>query len=171
MQTAMSRARPVTPSRQTETVRYTALVDLTIEQFVPMNGVWGDSPCIAATISPPKDISPPPYPAVPVFSGDGETIKINVPEGYDGDVRLIYRLADPRYLLLGAAFKNPDGGVGRMQFRRIGLEHTCSGSEMSVIDTCQPQWNDVNFTYVILVQEVATANIGLIDPGIQTNED
>ena len=38
---------------------------------------------------------------------------------------------------------------------------------MTVADACLDRYNGVEFTYVILVQEVATGNIGLIDPGIE----
>jgi hypothetical protein len=39
---------------------------------------------------------------------------------------------------------------------------------MVVTDACMKQCDNVTFSYVILVQEVATANIGLIDPEIET---
>ena len=145
---------------------YTATVLIAIEEFVPMTGVVGQSPSIAATISPPRDTSAQPAP-VPVFSGDGESILITVPKGYVGSVQLTYQLPDPRYVLLGVAFKGPNGGVGRVEFRAIGIERDIYGSQLTVTDACMNVCNGIEFTYVILVQEVATGNIGLIDPDIE----
>src|SRR5262245_62338454 len=98
---------------------YSATVLLTIQQFVPMTGIFGQSPSIVATIAPPKDISPPPYPKTPVFSGDGQSITITTSRGYQGSVQLIYQLPDPRYVLLGADFKASSGDVGRLEFREV----------------------------------------------------
>lgn len=145
---------------------YSATVLLAINNFVPMTGIYGESPSIDATISPPNDISPVPSPGV--FSGDGESITITVPANYMGSVQLIYQLPDPRYVMLGAAFKGPNGGLGRLEFRSVGLSRDPYGSQMVVTDSCVDKCNDVEFSYVILVQEVGTANIGLIDPGIKT---
>jgi hypothetical protein len=146
---------------------YSATVLLTIQEFVPMTGIYGQSPSIVAVIAPPKDISPPPYPTPPVFSGDGQSITITVSRKYQGSVQLIYQLPDPRYVLIGVAFKAPDGDVGRMEFRDVLLDRDPSGSQMTVTDACDPKSSNIDFSYVILVQEVATANIGLIDPDIE----
>src|ERR1044072_6467 len=135
---------------------YSATVLLTIQEFVPMSGIYGQSPSIVATIAPPKDISPPPYPKTPVFSGDGESITVTVPRNYQGSVQLIYQLPDPRYVLLGAAFKAPNGDVGRLEFRDITLDRDPYGSQMSVTDSCDPRFNNIDFSYVILIQEVST---------------
>lgn len=147
---------------------YSATVLLTINNFVPMTGIYGQSPSIDATIAPPKDVSPPPYPSPPVFSGDGQSIKITVPKGYTGSVQLIYQLPDPRYMLLGVAFKAPNGDVGEMEFRDVSINRDAYGSQMTVTDSCVSECDHVTYSYVILVQEVATANIGLIDPEIET---
>ncbi len=140
---------------------YTATVLLAVQEFVPMNGVTGQSPSIAATISPPKDTSPLP---AGVFSGGGESIVVTTPQGYAGSVQLTYQLPDSRYVLVGVAFKNPNGGVGRVEFRTVGINRDPYGSQMTVTDSCVNQLNGVDYTYVILVQEVASGNIGLIDP-------
>lgn len=147
---------------------YTATVLLEIEKFVPMTGIYGESPSIDAVVHEPKDISP--GPKTDVFSGDGNTITITVPAGYEGSVQLIYQLPDSKYVLLGAAFKGPNGGVGREEFRNIALNRDPYGSEMTVTDSCMDQADTVTYSYVILVQEVATANIGLIDPDIETEQ-
>jgi len=147
---------------------YSATILVSIKKFVPMKGIYGHSPSITAVIAPPRDISPPPHPKKPVFTGDGQFIKVTVPKNYAGEVELIYQLPDPRYVLLGAAFKSPKGGVGRMEFRGVALSRDPYGSQMVVTDTCDESSNKINFSYVILVQEVATGNIGLIDPDVET---
>lgn len=136
-----------------------------------MNGVVGQSPSITATLSPPKDISPPPYPTPPVFSGDGQSITITVPKGYQGLVQLIYQLPDPRYVLLGAAFEGPNHDAGQLEFRDIDLNRDITGSQMVVTDSCDKQFDKIDYSYVILVQEVATGNIGIIDPDVETEEN
>ncbi len=145
---------------------YTANVLLTIETFVPMTGVIGQSPSIVAIIAPPKDTSALPAPA-PVFNGDGQSIVITVPKGYLGSVQLTYQLPDAKYVLLGVAFRGPNGGVGRVEFRGVGIERDLYSSQLTVTDSCVNLCNGIDFTYVILVQEVATGSIGLIDPDIE----
>jgi hypothetical protein len=150
---------------------YTATVLLVIREFVPMTGVYGQSPSCLALISPPKDTSAEPEPTGEVFSGDGESITITVPKGYAGSVQLTYQLPNPRYVLLGLAFKGAKGGVGQLEFRSVSIQRDTFGSQLTVTDSCLNKFNDVNYDYVILVQEVATANIGLIDPDVQTEEN
>lgn len=148
---------------------YSATVLLSIQEFIPMKGIFGQSPSIVAKIAPPQDISPPPHPNPPVFSGDGESITITVPKGYRGSVQLIYQLPDPKFVLLGAALKSPDGGVGRVEFRGVAVNRDPYSSQMLVTDSCASQCFGVKFAYVILVQEAATGNIGLIDPDVETD--
>jgi hypothetical protein len=143
---------------------YTATVLLAVNRFVPMQGVTGESSSIAATVFPPKDTSPPSPQSAEVFSGNGESIVVTTPKGYAGSVQLTYQLPDPRYVLLGIAFKNPNGGVGRVEFRSVGISRDIYGSQMTVIDSCVNPLDGVDYTYVILVQEVVSGNIGLIDP-------
>jgi len=154
---------------------YSATVLLKINSFLPMSGVWGEGPSIQAYIAPPKDISPGPEPASPIFTTktkkSGQSIVINVPNAYPGRVQLIYQLPDPRYVLLGLAFRGPNGGVGRVEFRDVALIRDPFGSQMTVTDSCDPNFDNVDFQYVILVQEVATGNIGLIDPDVETEDD
>jgi hypothetical protein len=147
---------------------YTATVHLEIKQFVPMTGIYGQSPSIVAIVHAPQDITP--GPDTDVFTKEGDKIIITVPKGYDGSVQLIYQLPDAKYVLLGAAFKGPNGGVGREEFRNIAINRDPFGSEMTVTDSCMDECSNVTYSYVILVQEVETANIGLIDPEIETQE-
>lgn len=149
---------------------YTATTQITIVEFKPMSGVIADSPCIAATISPPVNTSPqPPNQTVPVFSGDGESITITVPKGYTGSTQLTYQLFDSRYVLLGLAFQGPNGGAGRTEFSSIAIERDTTSTQITVTDACVPALAGIDFNYVILVQEAATGFIGIIDPDIETD--
>lgn len=144
---------------------YTATVQLTIQQFVPMNGILSESPSIDALISPPVDTSP--QPQTDVFSGDGESIIITVPPAYTGKVGLTYQLPDSRYVLLGLSFRSSQGGAARLQFPGIEIERDPTGGQITVICSCDPAGCNVDYPYVILVQEVSSGNIGLIDPDIE----
>lgn len=151
---------------------YTATTQLTINRFVPMNGVIGDSPSIDATISPPVNTSPQPAgQKVPVFTGDGQSIRITVPSGYTGSTQLTYQLFDSRYVLLGLAFETPAKGAGRTEFSALTINRDTTSSQIIVTDECVPELAGIDFNYVILVQEVATGFIGLIDPDIETDID
>jgi hypothetical protein len=153
---------------------YSATVLLTINSLVPMNGVWGQSPSIQATIGVPKDISPGPEP-FPIFStrtaGSGQSIIITIPTGYTGRVQLVYQLPDPAYVLLGVAFQGPQGDAGQMEFRDIELVRDSYGSQLTVTDSCDPDFDGEDYAYVILVQEISSGNIGLIDPDVETEEE
>jgi len=46
---------------------------------------------------------------------------VTAPNGYLGSVQLTYQLPDPKYVLLGLAFKGPNGGVGRLEFRGVAI--------------------------------------------------
>lgn len=145
---------------------YTATVQLTIEQFVPMNGVIAESPSIDAIVAPPVNTSP--QPQTDVFSGDGEHIAIKVPAGYEGKIGITYQLPDPRFVLLGFSFEAPEGGdPGCLEFPGIEIERDPTGGQATVICSCDPDYNNIDYSYVILVQEVATGNIGLIDPDVE----
>jgi len=141
---------------------YTATVQITINQFVPMNGLIQESPSIDATLAAPVNTSP--QPQTPVFSGTGEQIVITVPTGYEGKVSITYQLPTSDYVLLGFSFVNPNGGAGRLQFPGVEIERDPTGGDATVICSCAPDCYNVNYSYVILIQEVATGNIGLIDP-------
>ena len=154
---------------------YTATVQITINQFAPISG---QGPNIAATLAPPNNTSPtPPPPGPPVFSVNGDLITICVAQSYVGAVQLTFQLPDPNYVLLGIAVDptgTPSGtSVGRQQFRTITVNRDPTGSQLTVTDACLGDFNTIDFEYVILVQQVATGAIGIIDPGIdnETNEN
>jgi hypothetical protein len=146
---------------------YTATVQLAITRFVPMLGIIGKSPCTKAKMLPPVNTSP--QPQTPVFSGNGKSLKVRVPKGYDGAVVITYQLPDPNYVMVGIAYEPIKGGVGRHEFRSVGISRDDFGSQMAVTDSCLPDYMKVLYSYVILVQHVATGNIGAIDPEIETD--
>ena len=147
---------------------YTATTQITIAEFVPMTGVITTSPSIRATLSPPINTSPQPENQdVPVFTGDGESITVTVPKGYTGSTQLTYQLFDSRYVLLGLAFLNPSGGAGRIQFNCVDIDRDTTSTQITVTDACNPALAGIEYKYVILVQEVGTGQIGLIDPDIE----
>lgn len=140
---------------------YAATVNLAVMVFNPIGSPFP----IQAQIDPPVPIPPTPN---NIFSGDGDTIVVTLPNGVSGSVQLNYTLSDPKYVLLGIAFAPALGGVGRTEFPSIQIARTIKGSSMSVTDTCQTDFNEINFNYIILVQEVATGSIGVIDPEIES---
>lgn len=89
-----------------------------------------------------------------------------LPKGYVGTIGLTYQLPDPRYLLIGIAFnpKKSHGDSGCREFPTININRDPYGSQLTLIDACLPEFDQVVFNYVILVQEAATGLIGLIDP-------
>lgn len=152
---------------------YTATILITIDQFVPMNGVVAQSPSIVAQLSPPRDTSASQPPGGSVFAGNGESIVVTLPPTYVGSVLLTYQLPNPAYTLIGIAFRptpTPKGtDVGRQEFRTVNIQRDPFGSQMTVTDASLRALSGIDFNYVILVQEVASGNIGLIDPDIETD--
>ncbi len=147
---------------------YTATTEITIQSFTPLSGPIGKAPCIDATLSPPINTSPqPPNQGIPVFTGDGESIRVTIPQGYTGSTQLTYQLFDSRYVLLGLAFETPD--AGRTEFSALAINRDTTSSQIIVTDDCDPACAGIQYNYVILVQEVATGAIGAIDPDIETN--
>ncbi len=102
------------------------------------------------------------------FQGStGQLVVVTPPKHYTGPVQLNYLLNDPKYQILGLAFEPVGAGqVGQREFRTVALNRTEISSVMTVTDTLTPADANVTFTYGILVQEVATGYIGLIDPQI-----
>lgn len=159
---------------------YTATVLINIQPngFTPMFGVVSESKTIDAVLGAPQDTSPPsPQPAI--FSGgSGESIQITVPTGYQGSVQLTYQLPDNRYTLVGIAFTQATPAPSqqltesssRLEFPQVIIQRDLTGSQMIVTDECLDQYNNIVFDYVILVQEVESGNIGLIDPDVETGD-
>ncbi len=144
---------------------YSATIQIRINSFAPIT-----SGQIGATLSPPNNTSAPGTGGRNVFSGSGQNILVDVPPTYVGAVQLVFQLPDPNYVLLGISVDPtaaPDGtSVGRQEFRTITINRDPSGSQLTVTDACNREFGNIDFQYVILVQQVSSGAIGIIDPGI-----
>ena len=146
---------------------YSVELEITINSFIPTNGVIGSGASITATVSPPRDISPAPVPGM--FTGDGQNLTVNLANAQPGQVQLNLKLNNANYVLIGVAFTpSTVGGVGRTEFPVIANNRTSTSSLLTITDTCDPTDNNVNFNYGIVVQQVATGQIGIIDPRVRT---
>jgi hypothetical protein len=103
---------------------------------------------------------------VPGVSLQGETIVVTVPP--DQPVNLTFQVPDPAYVLLGIAFNPGQRGasLGRQEFPLVTIQRTAASNEMTVTDKSMALFYNVDFAYVILVQQVGTGLIGVIDPDI-----
>jgi hypothetical protein len=133
----------------------TVTLAVTINAFRPIGSVYPIDATLAMTAGDPG-----------IFSFDGETLIVTLPSSQP--VQIIYQLSDPRYVLLGIAFSPPKGGVGRVEFPTVTLNRNPVWSQMFVVDAAYSQLSGVDYPYVVLVQEVASGAIGLIDPDIET---
>jgi hypothetical protein len=81
---------------------------------------------------------------------------------------LVFQLADKNYVFVGATFNAsaaaPD--VGTTEFPSVTIDRTPTGNKLTVIDANDPQNLGKAYSYVLLVQNTQTAEIGLIDPMI-----
>lgn len=146
-QTTASPPPPPTP---------TAVIGVTIANFYPMGAIYPISYQFALVSGDPR-----------TFTLRNGKLTVRVPVGTE--VKIQYQLADPRYVLLGAAF-NPNGpGAGRQEFPTVTLNRDLNGSTMTVLDESLPAFQGVDYTYVILVQQVATGFIGIIDPDLEND--
>lgn len=130
-----------------------ATFTLSINKFRPMGGVFP----ISASMEPdPKN-----PPSITIKKKDIEV------KGKD-PVELIFALPDPQYALLGVAFaaNSSSVSVGMHTFPSVLINRQPSGTTMTVTDQPQPTGLQL-YDYVILVQSVATGEIGLIDPSVR----
>ncbi len=138
----------------------TATLNLTINQFRPLGGVFP----ISATLSLSNVQGP------ASFVTHGKNLKISFPQSQPAPVVLTFALNDPDHVLLGIVFAaNQPGKVsaGRSQFPTINISRNSNGqSSMVVTDNCLQQDVNVRFNYLILVQSLSKGEVGIIDPDI-----
>lgn len=146
---------------------YSALIEITINEFAPTNGIIGSGSSVAATLSAPVNTSP--NPVAGTFDGTGQNLTVNVSPRYDGQVQLNLQLNNPHYILIGVAFTPTSGRLGRTEFPVIANNRSSNQSLLTITDSCDPTENHVNFNYGIVVQQVSTGQIGIIDPRVETD--
>lgn len=134
----------------------TAVLGVTINAFYPTGAIYPISYQLALLSGDPG-----------TFTLQNGKLTVRVPVGTE--VKIKYQLSDPDYVLVGVAF-NPNGpGAGRQEFPTVTLQRNLTGSTMVVTDKSLPAFQGVDYTYVILVQQVATGFIGLIDPDLEND--
>jgi len=137
----------------------TAILNVTIDQFRPIGGVFP----ITATV---KLASP--VPGISVVNGD-VIVKTNTP------VNLLYQIASPDHIFIGAAFdaNTPDVDVGTDEFPLVTINRNANvktpSSSLCVYDANLPEDRNKNYSYVLLVQATTTGEIGVIDPIIRND--
>ncbi len=139
----------------------TATFNITIHAFRPLGGVFP----ISASMDPAPD-NPPSI----TISEKNITVKGKAP------AQLIFNLQNPPpgpgYVLLGVAFAANQAGttVGMHTFPTILINRQPTSSSMTVTDQPQPVGKQ-QYDYVIMVQSIATGEIGIIDPSIGNKEN
>jgi hypothetical protein len=134
----------------------TALININVTQFRPLGGVFP----VSAVFTMPN-----PVPGISVT--DGNIIVQN-----QGPANLIFQIADPAYVFIGAAFdtRAPDTDVGSCEFPIISINRSPATNLppncLSVLDANLQRNANKSYSYVLLIQSTATGEIGLIDPSI-----
>lgn len=141
----------MTPSQSSQPA---ATITVTIDAFFPIGSIYPISSTLALTAGNPQ-----------VFNLSDDTLTITVAPSTP--VVINYVLNSNAYVLLGIALNPHGNGAGRQEFPSVTLNRTTTSSQMAVTDLSLPAAQGINYAYVILVQEVATGNIGIIDPDIE----
>ena len=138
---------------------------ITVNMFRSLGGVFP----ISATLVPSAD-----NPPCIQFDRGQIVVSGGLP------VRLVFLLPnpnptkDPGYILLGAAFasNSPTPTVGLHTFPDVSITTVDSGTSRQMILTDHPQPVGLQqYDYVLMVQSVKTAEIGIIDPQIINDND
>lgn len=151
-----------------------AIIPITINTFKPMNGnIAADTrgtDVIDAAFGPLSSTSDDGF-QISMGGPDGKSIIITRMENATGTlVKLNYQLQSTAYVLNGVAFLPIDNSNHtRDVFPQFHLNRTSSDSSICVDDNFDSANKASLFTYVILVEEIATERIGIIDPAV-TNE-
>lgn len=134
----------------------TAVINVTITQFRPLGGVFPISNVMSLAV-----------PNHYVVVRDG-TVVVRSRE----PATIIFQLSSTDYLFTGVAFnaagQKPD--VGAVEFPTVTINRSPTNNLppncLSVMDANKPQNYGREYSYVLLVQNAATAEIGIIDPGM-----
>jgi len=138
-----------------------ASFNVTIHTFRPLGGVFPISASIDAVPGNPECITI-----------SGKNIKVKGKTRAELTFNLQNPPGTPGYVLLGVAFAANQAGttVGMHTFPTILINRQPTSSSMTVTD--QPQ--DVGkqkYGYVIMVQSIASGEIGIIDPDIDNEPE
>lgn len=157
----------------------TAVIDVTIDQFRPMGGIF---PCFATFAFAPGQTPVPNDPDSIYFTLEGQpdsqaTLTLDVNNfavDTPSTVAIVFRLADWNYVFLGIAWASSDNSVGRLTFPQTSIQNLPPAdplppsSLMTVVDDPTADANSSGYyRYLILVQNAATGEIGMIDPSIK----
>jgi hypothetical protein len=135
----------------------TATINVTVNQFRPLGGVFP----ISAVLELDE-----PAPGITVSDDGSIVVKSDEP------MTIVFHLTSPDYVFTGAAFstKSKRTDVGALEFPVVTINRspngTPSGNCLSIVDANEPQNLGKRYNYVLLVQNAATAEIGMIDPGM-----
>lgn len=132
-----------------------ANLTLTINQFRALGGVFPISADIALTTD---------YPDVFIMGGDNLIIKTL------SSVKLVFTLNEPDFLLLGIIFRANAKNKSLKHlnvFQEVVVTRGTGNSEMTVTDQNEVASRHTHYDYVILVQNLTTGEVGIIDPGIR----
>jgi len=133
----------------------TATINVTINQFRPLGGVFPISAVME--LAAPQDGIKPLDGSIVVKSGQPAT--------------LVFQLTNPAYVFAGVAFDTSiaEVDVGTTEFPRVVIDRDPKRNRLSVIDANLSEDSGKTYNYILLVQNTATGEIGIIDPPI-TNE-
>lgn len=115
--------------------------------------------------------APLPEPA-PTLTLEGNNLTVSS----EYPVQLVFNLTDPRYLLIGVAWDANEGtnDVGKRTFPKVVTRRNVTipipyqppvvgGSSIAMVDNAQDQGS---YEYALIIQEVESGEIGVLDPGM-----